>query len=94
MELGTNLAASAYAANRTATAPNSPGSAAGLTDFAKDFMATLQTGESAALEAMTTRSDPHALVQALAQTEIAVETATTIRNKVVESYQEILRMPV
>ena len=31
---------------------------------------------------------------ALAQTELAVETAVTVRNKVVEAYQEILRMPV
>jgi len=34
------------------------------------------------------------VVQALAQTELAVETAISIRDKVVEAYQEILRMPV
>jgi len=34
------------------------------------------------------------VVQALAQTELAVETATTVRDKVVEAYNEILRMPV
>ncbi|PIY73687.1 MAG: flagellar hook-basal body protein FliE, partial [Rhodobacterales bacterium CG_4_10_14_0_8_um_filter_70_9] len=28
------------------------------------------------------------------QTELAVETATTVRDKVVEAYNEILRMPV
>ena len=39
-------------------------------------------------------SAAHALVQALAQTELAVETAVTVRDKVVEAYQEILRMPV
>ena len=43
---------------------------------------------------MTTGADPHALVTALAQTELAVETAVTIRDRVVEAYQEILRMPV
>ena len=46
------------------------------------------------MAAMTSGADPHALVQALAQTELAVETAVTIRNKVVGAYQEILRMPV
>ena len=30
----------------------------------------------------------------LTQTELAVETAVTVRNKEVEAYQEILRMPV
>eukprot|EP00581_Thalassiosira_minuscula_P022352 CAMPEP_0184414698 /NCGR_PEP_ID=MMETSP0738-20130409/8212_1 /TAXON_ID=385413 /ORGANISM="Thalassiosira miniscula, Strain CCMP1093" /LENGTH=43 /DNA_ID= /DNA_START= /DNA_END= /DNA_ORIENTATION= len=43
---------------------------------------------------MTAKADPHTLVQALAQSELAVETAVTVRNKVVEAYQEILRMPV
>ena len=37
---------------------------------------------------------PHALVAALAQSPLAVETAVSVRNKVVEAYQEILRMPV
>jgi flagellar hook-basal body complex protein FliE len=43
---------------------------------------------------MTGRADPHALVEALAQTELAVETVVSVRDKVVEAYQEILRMPV
>ena len=43
---------------------------------------------------MTGRADPHSLVQALAATELAIETAVTVRDKVVEAYQEILRMPV
>ena len=43
---------------------------------------------------MMGNADPHALDQALAQTELAVETAVSVRNKVVEAYQEILRMPV
>jgi flagellar hook-basal body complex protein FliE len=40
------------------------------------------------------RADPGSVVQALAQTELAVQTAVAIRDKVVEAYQEILRMPV
>ena len=34
------------------------------------------------------------LVQSIAQAEIALETVVAIRDKVVEAYQEILRMPV
>jgi flagellar hook-basal body complex protein FliE len=95
MELNTSLVARQYAANRTATSPDT-GQEAGnaLMGFAQDFARTLQESETTAMQSMTTGSDPHALVQALAQTELAVETAVTIRNKVVEAYQEILRMPV
>lgn len=60
----------------------------------QDFAATLRQGEETAMASMTGDADPHALVQALAQTELAVETAITVRDKVVEAYQEILRMPV
>ncbi|WP_109465370.1 flagellar hook-basal body complex protein FliE [Albibacillus kandeliae] len=70
------------------------GLAAAVSDTARDFAATLRAGEEAAIAAMTGDADPHALVQALTQTELAVETAVTVRNKVVEAYQEILRMPV
>ena len=89
-------AAQNYAAARPATEPNAgPGdvgeAAKGL---ARDFAATLQDAEATAMAAMSGEADPHALVQALAQTELAVETAVTVRDKVVEAYQEILRMPV
>lgn len=59
-----------------------------------DFATMLAETENTAKAAMIGDADPHALVQALAQTELAVEAAVTVRNKVVEAYQEILRMPV
>ena len=96
MDLRTNLSqvAGHYAAARPATAPQ-PGTSGGLLgDLAQGFSATLAGGEQTAMAAMTGGADPHALVQALTQTELAVETAVTVRNKVVEAYQEILRMPV
>ncbi len=61
---------------------------------AKDFAETLAKSETIAKEAMTGNADPHALVEALANTQLAVETAVTVRDRVVEAYQEILRMPV
>jgi flagellar hook-basal body complex protein FliE len=66
----------------------------GFAQIAEDFVETLRQSEETAKAAMTTGADPHALVQALAQTELAVETAVTLRDRVVEAYQEILRMPV
>ncbi|HBQ37143.1 MAG TPA: flagellar hook-basal body protein FliE, partial [Rhodobacteraceae bacterium] len=79
----------------TAPKPEAGGGAAGaFGKVAADFAATLQQGEDVAKAAMTGGADPHSLVTALAQTELAIETAVTVRNKVVEAYQEILRMPV
>lgn len=65
-----------------------------LNRAAKDFTETLANAETVAQQAMTGNADPHALVEALANTQLAVETAVTVRDKVVEAYQEILRMPV
>ena len=70
------------------------GGAGMVAGAAMDFAATLRASEQTAIQAMTSGTDPHALVQALAQTELAVQTAVTVRDRVVEAYQEILRMPV
>jgi flagellar hook-basal body complex protein FliE len=97
MDIRSSLAAQQYAATRSATVanPEAVGGAAGaFGKIASDFAATLQQGEDVAKAAMTGGADPHSLVTALAQTELAIETAVTVRNKVVEAYQEILRMPV
>ncbi len=98
MDIRAINATSGYAAARPATKVDpefTPGSFVeqAKTSFA-DFTNTLVQTEQISVQSMTGDSDPHALVQALAQTELAVETAVTVRNKVVEAYQEILRMPV
>lgn len=87
-------AAQGYAAARPATQPEPTAEPGAATRLAIDFAATLQNGEDAAKAAMVGDADPHALVHALAQTELAIETAITVRDRVVEAYQEILRMPV
>ncbi len=95
MDIRASLAAQSYAGARNATAPQpqaEPTGAAGRA--ATGFAETLARAETTARAAMTGDADPHALVQALAETELAIQTAVTMRNKVVEAYQEILRMPV
>lgn len=98
MNIRSTLAAEAYTATRPAAAATPLQADKPLdTEFkkmAEDFVSTLQQGEETAKAAMSGDADPHALVQALVQTELAVETAVTLRDKVVEAYQEILRMPV
>lgn len=95
MDIRASFATQGYAGARPATAPSvDAGPASGAARLAESFAETLQRGEQTAKAAMIGGADPHALVQALAETELAVETAVTLRNKVVEAYQEILRMPV
>ncbi|NDW46042.1 flagellar hook-basal body complex protein FliE [Ruegeria sp. PrR005] len=96
MDIRSLSAAQAYASARPATQadPATESASQGLRNTFRDFAATLQHSEDTAKAAMIGQADPHALVQALAQSELAVETAVTVRNKVVEAYQEILRMPV
>ena len=96
MDIRANTAAQAYANALTAARPEpdgrDPGALAG--DIANDFASTLRDAEQTAADALTGGADPHALVEALAQSQLAVETVVTVRDKVVEAYQEILRMPV
>lgn len=98
MTISPAVAAQIYGAARPATSPDPSGGGDGLAGAAVrtavSFAETLRRSDSVAGAALAGGADPHALVQALAETELAVETAVTIRNKVVEAYLEILRMPV
>ena len=94
MEIQSSLAAFGYSAARPATAPRPGGPGEALGKAAASFAETLQRGEETARAAMTGGADAHALVRALSETQLAVETVVTVRDRVVEAYQEILRMPV
>jgi len=97
MDIRSTQAALAYARSRPATEPDAAqtlqnGGPAGA--MAQGFVDMLQQAERTAEAALAGDADPHALVEALSQSQLAVETAVTVRDKVVEAYQEILRMPV
>lgn len=99
MELNANFAARSYGAARPLTAPEpmagqpqGPRTTAG--QFAESFAQTIAHAENSARDTMTGDADPHALVAALSEAQLAVETTIAVRDKVVEAYLEILRMPV
>ena len=95
MDIRTSLAQAAYGARpQPQPVPQGGDGAASTGSAFKDFAQTLKEGEQVARQAMVGGADPHALVQALAESQLAVETAVTVRDRVVEAYQEILRMPV
>lgn len=95
MEVRNSLAAQSYNLARPATAPLAePAGQGAIGDLVSDFAAALKAGEETAKVTMTGGADAHSLVEALAASQLAVETAVTLRDKVVEAYQEILRMQV
>jgi flagellar hook-basal body complex protein FliE len=65
-----------------------------LAAAAGEMAQTLQAGEAAARQALTGTGDIQAVVEALTATELALETAVAVRDRVVEAYQEVLRMPI
>ncbi|MCF6220313.1 MAG: flagellar hook-basal body complex protein FliE [Robiginitomaculum sp.] len=64
--------------------------AKGVEEFSEVFKAVEQSVQGLA----SGQADAHSVVEAMANAELALETAVTVRNRVVEAYQELLRMPV
>lgn len=86
MDIRSPFAASLYTQAKQATSP--------VTRAVEEFTDRIDKGEATARSALTGGADPHALVEALASSQLAVETVATVRDRVVEAYQEILRMPI
>jgi len=98
MKINPLAATDLYGRAREATRADSPDNGAGfadaLTNALNDMRSTIQEGERAATAAMAGKGDVQSVVEALAATEMVLETVVVVRDKVVEAYQEILRMPV
>lgn len=71
-----------------------PDAASAIAESAQDFAKVFENIETTTQAMATGQADAHSVVQAMATAEVALETAVTIRNRVVEAYQELLRMPV
>jgi len=65
-----------------------------LARAAQDVAGTLSRGEAASEAALAGQGDVQQVVEALTQTELALQTTVAVRDRVVEAYQQILRMPV
>ncbi|MEM7741456.1 MAG: flagellar hook-basal body complex protein FliE [Pseudomonadota bacterium] len=65
-----------------------------LKGTAMESIETIQQSEKMSSAAMHGQASLQEVVQATVKAEVAVETAISIRNKMIESYQEIMRMPI
>ena len=95
MDIKSINAFQSYTQSKTSVFPN-PSEESGISfaNFVDNITGALNQHEKVAVSAMMGQTDPHALVEALASSQMAVDTVTAIRDKVVEAYQEIIRMPI
>jgi flagellar hook-basal body complex protein FliE len=65
-----------------------------MKNIAQEAVGTIQGAEKTAIDGLNNKVDSQTVVEAMANAEMTVRTATAVRDKVIEAYQEILRMPI
>lgn len=82
-----------------------PGGPAAPTDTGKDFASfvreagedmvdTMYQGEEMAMKGVTGEADLTDVVAAVNDAEMTLQTITALRDRLVQAYQEIIRMPI
>ncbi len=101
MDIQESFAARLYDTTRRLAEPPSPEPKLAETSFAdtlaraaREITETLRRGEAEATRAVSGQGDVQSVVEALTATELALQTAVAVRDRVVEAYQDVLRMPV
>lgn len=97
------IATAAAAAYAQAAKSAGPGMAArdeggGFADLLKQAangaVGAMKQGETASLKAVTGKADISEVVTAVTNAEVALQTVTAVRDRVIQAYQDILRMPI
>ncbi len=65
-----------------------------VTEVADQVAKAGSEAEKQTVQAMTGKADLNQVVMAVASADIAVQTVVAVRDKVIQAYQEILRMPI
>jgi flagellar hook-basal body complex protein FliE len=84
----------------TATAPGTVQSSGDLgfdnvlKQVSTDAIGTLKAGEAASISAIQGKESTRRVVEALMSAEQALQTAVAVRDKVVQAYQEVVRMSI
>ncbi len=71
-----------------------PSFAEALYDTAKDAVEVQRKGEEMAAKAVVGQADLTEVVTAVNNAELTVQTMVAVRDKVIQAYQEIIRMPM
>lgn len=96
-----NVAAAYAAMSRNAAKPGMEARSGEPTDFANMVQAAatqsvnaLQQGEAASVMGLAGKLDLAQVVTAVSNAELTLQAAVAVRDRVVQSYLEILRMPI
>lgn len=100
--IASNAVAAAYQAGQTASgsAPMKPSAEGGnsfasmLEEAATEAVDTMRNAETTSLKAVQGEADLLEVVSSVNDAESTLRTVVAVRDKVVQSYQEILRMPI
>lgn len=102
MTVNLSQAAAAYA--RAATQAMDPGAAAqtpngeSFGDVMSQALAgaanTVRASEAVSIQAVANQADLNEIVTAVNNAEMTLQTVIAVRDKVIQAYQEILRMPI
>jgi flagellar hook-basal body complex protein FliE len=65
-----------------------------LKEATEDVVDKLQAADAQSLEAVAGTASLDEVVMAVTQAEMALNTVVSIRDRVIQAYQEILRMPI
>ena len=95
-----NIAASAY--TNTAKVGNKAGVSGNddvtFSDFLRakteESIDTLRAGEKMAAKAVTEEADLTDVVEAVTAAELTLQTVISVRDRLISSYQDIMRMPI
>jgi flagellar hook-basal body complex protein FliE len=74
--------------------PAGGGFADALRDAAAGAAETLREGERQSLAAAAGKADLTDVVTAVGKAEMTLQTVVTLRDRVIQAYQEIIRMPI
>ncbi len=65
-----------------------------LREATESAVSSLREGEAISLQAAAGTADINDVVMAVGKAEMTLQTVVTLRDKVIQAYQEILRMPI
>ncbi|MGD9538047.1 MAG: flagellar hook-basal body complex protein FliE [Alphaproteobacteria bacterium] len=86
--------AAAKSAVETRAANQSDGFAGMVKSALDDTAATLKKSEALTNQALVNPADLGEVVTAVASAEVTLQTVVAVRDRVVQAYQDILRMPI
>ncbi len=65
-----------------------------LKDATQNAAAALHEGEAQSLRAAAGNADLNDVVAAVGKAELTLQTVVTLRDRIIQAYQEVLRMPI